>query len=170
MYNIQLLYDNFIKYCRIFNSMVKNIQNKLIKLLRTSYCTPQIARIAKKTKDASSTIHYNIKKLEENGSILGYKAVFNHKKIDTGFCVFVLITLAPNEYGDPERIGKDLVKHNEIESVNIITGDWEMLLKIRVKDQDAYYDFVKNVISRPGITKISSLTSLKELKSEFVVS
>jgi DNA-binding Lrp family transcriptional regulator len=44
-----------------------------------------------------------------------------------------------------------------------------MILKVRVKDQDEYYELVKNVISRKGVTKITSLTSLKQLKTEFVV-
>ena len=43
-----------------------------------------------------------------------------------------------------------------------------MILKVRVKDQDGYYNFLKNVISRKGITKIKTLTSLKQVKTEFV--
>jgi len=82
--------------------------------------------------------------------------------------VFVLINLSPDKYGNPENIGKELAKHPQVERVDICTGNWEMILKIRVKDQDAYYNLVKNVISRKGINKIVSLTSLKQLKTEFV--
>ncbi|MBU1201065.1 MAG: Lrp/AsnC family transcriptional regulator [Nanoarchaeota archaeon] len=147
---------------------MKDITPKLISLLKEGYCTPQIARMAKKLSEPSTTLQYNIKKLEKEGSIKAYKAVFDYKKIDEGFCAFVLITLSPNEYGDPERVGRELIKHSEIESIDVITGDWEMVLKVRVSDQDAYYNFVKNVISRKGITKIKTLTSLKQLKTEFV--
>jgi len=147
---------------------MKDITPKLIKLFKKSYCTPQIARVAKKLKEPSTTLHYNIKKLEKEGAIKSYKAVFDYKKIDEGFCVFVLINLSPDEYGDPERIGRELTKIGEIESVDIITGDWEMLLKVRIKDQDEYYNLIKNVISRKGVIKITSLTSLKQLKTEFV--
>ncbi len=147
---------------------MKNIAEKLVKLFKEGNCTPQIARIAKKLKEPSTTIHYNIKKLEKEEVIKTYKAVFDYKKIDEGFCVFVLISLSPDEYGDPENIGKDLAKHPQIESVDICTGNWEMILKVRVKDQDAYYNLVKNVISRKGINKIVSLTSLKQVKTEFV--
>jgi DNA-binding Lrp family transcriptional regulator len=147
---------------------MKNIVPKLIKLFKEGYCTPQIARIAKKIKQPSTTIHYNIKKLEREKAILVYKAVFDYKKIDEGFCAFVLLHLNSEEYGDPERIANDLSKHPEIESVDIITGDWEMILKVRVKDQDEYYQFVKNVISRKGIVKITTLTSFKQIKTEFV--
>ncbi|MDO8642946.1 MAG: Lrp/AsnC family transcriptional regulator [Candidatus Woesearchaeota archaeon] len=148
---------------------MKNITEKLVTLFKEGNCTPQIARMAKKLKEPSTTLHYNIKKLETEGAIKTYKAVFDYKKIDEGFCVFVLISLSPDEYGNPEHIGKELAKHPQIESVDICTGNWEMILKVRVKDQDAYYNLVKNVISRKGINKIVSLTSLKQLKTEFVL-
>lgn len=147
---------------------MKDITQKLINLFKTGYCTPQIARIAKKIKQPSTTIHYNIKKLEKEGKVKAYKAVFDYKKIDEGFCTFVLINLSPDEYGNPEKIGKELARHPEIESVDIVTGDCELVLKVRTKDMEAYYSFIKNVISRKGIIKISSLTSMKQLKTEFV--
>jgi len=147
---------------------MKDIAPKLIRLFKTGYCTPQIARLAKKLGEPSTTLHYNIKKLEKDGAIKGYKAVFDYKKIDEGFCAFILLNLSPDEYGDPERIAKDLSRLEQVESADIITGDWEMLVKVRAKDQDAYYEFVKNVLSRKGIIKITTLTSLKQLKTEFV--
>lgn len=147
---------------------MKNIRPKLIALFKENYCAPQIAKIAKKLKEPSTTIHYNIKKLEEEGVIKTYKAVFDYKKIDEGFCSIVLISLAPEVYANPETIGNDLAKHPQIESVDICTGDWELVLKIRVKDQDEYYNFVKNVISRKGILKINSLVSFKQIKTEYV--
>lgn len=147
---------------------MKDIQPRLIDLFKKGYCTPQIAVIAKKLKEPATTIHYNIKRLEKEGTIKTYKAVFDYKKIDEGFCAFVLISLSPDEYGNPEKIGKELAKHSEIESVDIVTGDWEMIIKVRTRDQDAYYELIKNVISRKGVTKIKSLTSLKQVKTEFV--
>ena len=147
---------------------MKDIQPRLIYVFKKGYCTPQIAQVAKKLKEPATTIHYNIKRLEKEGAIKAYKAVFDYKKINEGFCAFVLISLSPDEYGDPEKIGKELARHTEIESVDIATGDWEMVVKVRTKDQDAYYELVKNVISRKGVTKIKTLTSLKQLKTEFV--
>ena len=48
---------------------MKDIKPKLIDLFKKGYCTPQIARIAKQIKEPSTTIHYNIKKLEKEGAI-----------------------------------------------------------------------------------------------------
>jgi DNA-binding Lrp family transcriptional regulator len=149
---------------------MKDIKPKLIRLFKEGYCTPQIARIARSISEPSATIHYNIKKLESDGAIKTYKAVFDHNKIDEGFSTFILVALSSGEYSDPERVARDLAKHREVESVDIIAGDWELLLKVRTKDQDAYFDFLKTVISKEqGIENTNSIISLKEIKSEFVM-
>jgi len=149
---------------------MKDIQPKLIRLFKEGYCTPQIGRIAKEIDEPSSTIHYNIKKLEKRGAVRTYKAVFDYKEIDEGFCTFILIALSSAEYADPERIARELARHEEVESVDILAGDWELIIKVRAKNQDEYYDFLKKVISKEkGIENSSSIISLKQIKTEFVL-
>jgi len=140
----------------------------LVELFKGGYCTPQIAKLAKRLKEPSTTLHYNIKKLEREGAIKSYKAVFDYQKVNQSFCTYALINLSPDEYGNPERIGKELAKLSEIESVDIVTGDWEIVIKVRTKDQNEYFNLIKNVISRKGIIKIKTLSTLKQLKTEFV--
>ncbi len=147
---------------------MKDITEKLIQLFKESYCTPQIARIAKKLKVPSTTIHYNIKKLEKEGSIRTYKAVFDYKKIDEGHCTFVLIRLNQENYGNPEEVAKQISSDPRVESLDIVTGNYEILLKLRCKDIDEYYAFVKHAIKQYGIAKTISMTSLKQFKTEFV--
>jgi len=148
---------------------MKDIRPKLIQLFKEGYCTPQIGRIAKAIDEPSSTIHYNIKKLEKEGAIKTYKAVFDYSKIEEGFCAFILIALSPTEYGDPERIAANLARQKEVESVDIVAGEWELIVKVRTKDQDEYFNVVKNVISKEkGFEKTISIISLKEIKTEFI--
>ncbi len=147
---------------------MKNLREDLIALLHNGYCTPRLVSIARKLKEPSPTIHYNIKQLEKSGTIRAYKAVFDYGKIDEGMCNYVLLNLSADEYSNPERIGKELLGYTQIESIDIITGGWEMLLKVRTKDIGEFYQFVKSVFSKKGIAKTTSLTSLKQLKTEFV--
>jgi len=147
---------------------MKNIAPKLINLFKENYCTPQIAKIALKLKEPSTTIHYNIKKLEREGVIKTYKAVFDYKKIGEGYCAYVLINLVPEKYNNPEEIAKQIAKNPEVESVDIVTGDYEIILKLRTKDIDEYYTFMKEAIKKYGFAKVISLTSLKQIKTEFV--
>ena len=112
---------------------MKDIRNKLIELLKVGYCTPQIAKLAKKLKQPSTTLHYNIKRLEKEGSIKTYKAVFDYKKIGKGHCTYVLVNLKGEHYANPEEIAKQIAKNPHVESVDIITGDYELLIKLRAK-------------------------------------
>jgi Lrp/AsnC family leucine-responsive transcriptional regulator len=148
---------------------MKDIQSKLIRLFKKGYCTTQIGRIAREIDEPSTTIHYNIKKLEKQGAIKTYKAVFDHSKIGEGFCTFVLIAISSEEFSDPERIANSLARHNEVESVDILAGDWELILKIRAVNQEGYFRFLKEVISKEkGIENTDSLISLKQIKTELV--
>ena len=61
---------------------MKDIQPKLIRLFKEGYCTPQIGRIAREIAEPVATIHYNVKKLENSGTIRTCKAVFDYRKID----------------------------------------------------------------------------------------
>lgn len=147
---------------------MKDIRPRLINLFKEGYCTPQIARIAKKLHEPSTTIHYNIKKLEAEGAVKTYKAVFDYKKIGEGHCTYILINVNQDKYGEPENVVKELLKDARVESADVVTGDYELLIKLRTKDIDEYYQFVKDSIKKYNFSKTVSLTSLKQLKTEFV--
>ena len=147
---------------------MKDIRPKLIALFKEGYCAPQIARIAKKLAWPATTIHYNIKKLEREGAVKAYKAVFDYKKIDEGHCTYLLITLQQEKYGEPEAIAKEIARLPNVESVDIVTGDYELIMKLRTKDIDEYYAFVKIAIKKYHFAKVISLTSLKQVKTEFI--
>jgi Lrp/AsnC family leucine-responsive transcriptional regulator len=153
---------------------MKNIRGKLIALFKEGFCTPQLSLIAKKINEPSTTIHYNIRKLENEGAIRTYKAVFDYAKIGEGFCAYVLINVSPSQYEHDwskyeTQIVKELAKNKEVESLDIITGDWDMILKIRTKDQSEFYEFLGKVVNRIAIQKSISLVSLRQVKSDFLL-
>ena len=147
---------------------MKNITLKLIKLFKEGYCTPQIVKIAKKIKEPATTIHYNIKKLEKEGTIKTYKAVFDYEKIDEGFYAYVFVKLTSKAGADPDKILREFARYEKVESADILAGEWDIILKIRSKNQDEYYGVLRNVLAREGIEKTTSLISLKQFKTEFV--
>ncbi len=147
---------------------MKNLRPELIELLKKGYCTPRLSGLASKTGSKATTIHYNIKQMESERVVRAYKAVFDYRKIGEGFCTFVLINLDRREYKTPEEIGKMLAKYPQVESVDIITGGWELLVKVRTKDIEEYYEFSKKALLTRGIDRTQTLSSLLEIKSEFV--
>lgn len=147
---------------------MKNLRPELVELLKVGNCTPRLSKLAAKMHSKSTTIHYNIKQMEAEGTIKTYKAVFDYKKIDEGFTSYVLIKVDRNEGRIPEEIGNELAKYDQIESIDIVTGEWTLLIKVRSKDIDSYYEFVKKELSMKGIAGSQSMNSLKQIKTEFV--
>ncbi len=147
---------------------MKDIAPKLIGLLKGGYCTPQLGRLGRTLREPVTTLQYNVKKLEREGVVHSYKAVFDYKKINEGHCTYLLINLEPSKYGEPEEVSQKIAKNPSVESVDVITGDYEIIVKLRCKDIDEYYAFVKQAIKQYGISKVISLTSLKQVKTEFV--
>ena len=52
--------------------------------------------------------------------------------------------------------------------INLEERLWEMIIKARFQDQDKYYEFIKSILKSKEIAELRTLTSLKELKTEFV--
>jgi len=148
---------------------MKDMRPKLIRLFKEGYCTPQIARIAKKINEPSATLHYNIKKMENEGVIKTYKAVFDYKKIEEGFCTYLFIKLTAKAGADPDAILSELAKYKEVDSADMLAGEWDIVLRVRTKDQDEYYNVLKSILRREGIEKSMSVTTLKQVKTDFVL-
>lgn len=147
---------------------MKNINARIAPLLAKGYCTPQIARLAKLLKEPSTTIHYNIKKLEREGKIKDYKAVMDHKALGKGYSTFLLVNLLPQHYSHPEEIARAIAQNPDVESVDIITGDYELLIKLHHNSVDDYYSFITTAAKKYGFAENITLTSLKRVKSEFM--
>ncbi len=152
---------------------MKNIKPRIIRLLREGYCAPQIARLAHATMEPAATIHYNIRKLEKEGAIKTYKAVFDHQKIEEGFCAYVLLGLTPLSHSEPranpDEIADSIARNREVESVDIVAGDWEFIVKVRTRSQEEYFGFLKKLLGKEkGVKRSCSIVSLKQAKAEFI--
>ena len=81
-----------------------------------------------------------------------------------GFCALVFLNLSAEVYHSPEKVASILAKYNEVESVDIVAGKWELILRVRTKDQNEFYDFLKAIRKKCGIVKASSVITLKQVK------
>ena len=85
--------------------------------------------------------------------------------VNKKFRALVFVALSPDAYNNPEKIADILSKYEEVESADIVAGNWELALEIRTKDQNEFYDFLKKAIHKENsIVKINSIISLKHIK------
>jgi DNA-binding Lrp family transcriptional regulator len=102
-------------------------------------CKLTAREIANRIKSPITTVFAKIKRMEELGIIKEYKAILDPRKFDYGATAFILASVSyevkNNEQQPTQRaIANEVAKFPEVQEVHIITGDWDMLIKLRGKD------------------------------------
>lgn len=119
---------------------------KILKLLQEN-CKLSTREIAKKTGSPITTVFTKIKRMEKLGFIKGYRAILNAKTLGKDATAFILTSFS---YQEPKtdrplsqrELAKQISQFPEVQEVHIITGDWDILIKIKAKDIDAVGKFI----------------------------
>ncbi|MEM2098175.1 MAG: Lrp/AsnC family transcriptional regulator [Candidatus Bathyarchaeia archaeon] len=104
-------------------------------------------QIAKKINVPITTVFAKIKRMEEYGIIKGYRAIVAPEKLGSSTTAFILASVSYRAKADETPISQRLVaeeiaKFPEVQEVHIITGDWDLLIKLRAENVDAVGKFV----------------------------
>jgi len=124
-----------------------DVQRQILRLLQSDGRLSS-KEVAREIDSPVTTAYARIKRLEELGIIGGYKAILDPKKLDRSATAFVFASFAypASKEGltSHRRIAKEVAKHPEVQEVHIITGDWDLLIKLKGKDVDELSSFVMN--------------------------
>jgi len=139
---------------------------KIIEILKEhgDYTTRQIAR---KTLLPATTIHNRIKKLKSEGVIRKFTLDLNPQKLGKNFLVIMLISVDYKVLRelkkDQHKMAKEISLMSEVESIDVVTGDTDMVVKIRVKNVQEYDHFLlKKFQNLPGVDRTQSLVVIHE--------
>ncbi|MDH5779327.1 MAG: Lrp/AsnC family transcriptional regulator [Candidatus Bathyarchaeota archaeon] len=129
--------------------MQPKLDEKDIRILRglQENCKITTKQIAKEINSPITTVFAKIKRMEKLGMIKAYKAVLDARKLDRGTTAFILASFSygPQEAQEPlsqRRLAEQISKLPEVQEVHIITGDWDILMKVKDKNVDAIGKFV----------------------------
>ncbi|VVB60177.1 putative HTH-type transcriptional regulator [uncultured archaeon] len=145
-------------------------ERQLLNLLQEgTLCVPRITRLAHKLQIPTTTLHSKLKKLENDGVIKGYKAELDGKKIGKSMIVFAVIKVnyekVYHNKDAMEDFGMRLAKIPEILEVHSCSGDWDYLIKVKIKDADEYAKVAQNkILPLGGIQKLESYVSYVTFK------
>lgn len=125
--------------------------------------------LSKKLKIPSSTIHFRLQKLESLG-YFKYSILENYKKLGYTIKAFVIVYVNPKDLRLIKRNQSDLskliLKINGVQSVDIITGEGDLLLILRAKTiEDLNKLILEKIQILDGIKNTKTLISLEENNS-----
>jgi len=111
-----------------------------------------------------------VKRLEETGAIEKYVAVLNHGNLGYNNVAFVEITLDKHDDKALERFGGALARIPEVMEAYLVTGDYDYLIKVVVRDTDHYERFLRQALYRiPGIRQSRTTFGLRTLKRQISI-
>jgi len=104
-------------------------------------------QIAKKINSPITTVFAKTKRLEELGIIKQYRAILSPEKLNLGTASFILASVSyrakNNDSAVSQRkVAEEIARFPEVQEVHIITGDWDLLVKLRAENVNAVGKFV----------------------------
>lgn len=129
----------------------------------------QLQEDSKKTnKELSSqldlsvtAVYERIKRLEREGVISKYVALVNPEKVEKGFMVFCQIRLIQHARSYLTRFEKEVTQLSEVLECYHVSGEYDYILKVMVKDMAAYREFM--------VSKLTNLDHIGSTQSTFII-
>ena len=95
-----------------------------------------------------------IKKMEEAGVIEGYTVRLNSRALDLADTVLVMVTLDSHSDNTLEKFGETLASIPEVIEAHLVSGDYDYLLRVVVKDTRDYERLLREKLYKiKGMTR-----------------
>ncbi|MCW4029643.1 MAG: Lrp/AsnC family transcriptional regulator [Candidatus Bathyarchaeota archaeon] len=110
-------------------------------------------QIAKKINAPITTVFAKTKRMEEMGIIKQYRAILSAEKLNLATSAFILaqVSYQAQNHETPitqRDVAEEIAKFPEVQEVHIITGDWDLLMKLRAENVEAIGRFVVDKLRR----------------------
>ena len=124
------------------------------------------ADIADKLNMSQSPCWRRINRLEQEGIISKRVAILNREALGMDLVAFTTINLSKAGRKNMESLEAEVKKLNEVVECYTMTGAWDYMLKIVVKDIRHYEQFVRNsLLELPMIGEVHSHLAVTEIKN-----
>ncbi len=108
-----------------------------------------------------------LKMLEERGYIRRYTALLDRARLGLGLCVFAQITLQRTTRNAVKEFEAAMLACREVVECYSATGDADYVIKVLVRDTEAYDRFLKErIFTLPAVAQIRSSIALSEVKDD----
>lgn len=108
-----------------------------------------------------------VRRLEEEGVILGYHARIDPDAINQGFEVWIEVELADMQQATVEQFEAALISYDEISEARRMFGSPDYEALVRVADRAAYEAFMtQQLTALPGLGRMQSRFPMKTIKSQ----
>ncbi|MBO1269746.1 Lrp/AsnC family transcriptional regulator [Arthrobacter cavernae] len=107
-----------------------------------------------------------VQRLEESGTILGYRAVVDPAALGRSFEVILDVDINAFDRESVYAFEEAMAGFGEVTEIHRMFGSPDYFVRIAVRDLEAYEEFLSgHVLTLPGIQKVASRFTMKTIKS-----
>ena len=125
------------------------------------------SNIAENIKVSVPTITERIKKLQENGAILGFQAILNPSKL--GLDVSAIITVISGSSQYYKEVTIEAEKTGEVVQCFSTTGNGSHTLLVTTRNSNTLEDLLRKIQRWPGVTRTETQIILSSYKNGIVL-
>lgn len=141
--------------------MIVDATDKKLLFLLQSDCKKTTKELSLQLNLSVTAVYERIKKLEREGIIDKYVVLVNRSKVEKGFVVFCHLKLIQHTKEFISKFESQVVQLKEVLECHHVSGDYDYILKIVVKDMEAYREFL--------VTKLTTLEHIGSTHSTFMI-
>ncbi len=115
--------------------MMDNKDRIIIKELKRD-ASQSITKLSKKTGLPRTTVGERIHRMVANQIIKKFTVMLDYEKVGLPVTAFILISFLPNPEVSQRQLAKRISKMENVSDVYIVSGEWDLILKVRGKSMD----------------------------------
>lgn len=138
------------------------------KIVRTLQSDGRISNVelARRVNLSPPAVHARIRRLEEQGYIIGYRGMVRREYLGYDMLCFIHIGLKLTSAEQIEKVRSTVADMPEVLECHHITGDFDYLVKVVVRNRQDLDHFVTNRLTPiDGIERIKTSLVLTEIKN-----
>ena len=134
---------------------------QLLRLIEAD-CTLTHKQLAAMTGASEEKVDAEVKRLEENGTIVGYKAVVDWDKTEPEAVTALIEVKVEPQLGDGfDRVAERIYQYEEVESCYLMSGDFDMTVIISGRTLREVANFVTQ--------KLSTIDAVQSTATHFIL-
>ena len=128
---------------------MEEIDRKIVSLLARNG-RMSFTELARQAGLSVSAVHQRVRRLEQDGVIKGYAAMFNPE--DLGLPLTAFVSIKPFDASAPDDLPQRLEHLAAIEACHSVAGDENYILKVRVSSPAGLEDLLSKIRTLGGVS------------------
>lgn len=138
------------------------IDRKILSILQADG-RAALSEIARRLDMGTATIHERTNALESEGYIREYRAVLDPELLGRDEVGFISVNTTAGRFSE---VAERLVEVTAIQEIHELTGDSDLLLKVRVSDRKELTELLREIGQFDGVEETTTDVALRSVKEE----